>query len=330
MSRYAKAHAHPQGPGDDRPTAIQVIQDEDMLDRLKSKIIVITGTSSGIGVETARALSLTGATLFLTARDVPKARKALEGTLDLKRTEFIEMDQASLSSVRAAAGEILSKTDNINILINNAGVMAVQELQLTSDAHELQFGTNHLSHFLFFNLLKPALLKAILPSFHSRVVIVTSSSHVKASINSSDNYDFRLGGYDPWVAYAQSKTANVYMANELERRHGAQGLHGISVHPGAALTCIGKHVPEGEIKAITSDEELKKIWKNAEQGAAVTVVAAVSREWEGRGGRYLVDCVEADTPADETNIFSSGYARHTYKPEDEGRLWADSLALVGL
>lgn len=125
MSPYAAAHVNPQGPGDARPTALQIIKDEGLEGKLVGKIIVITGTSSGLGIETVRALSTTRATLFPTARNLDKAKTALEDIFEPSRMHLIEMDQGSLNSVRAAAAQILSKTDKINILINNAGIMAV-------------------------------------------------------------------------------------------------------------------------------------------------------------------------------------------------------------
>ncbi|KEY74387.1 hypothetical protein S7711_07293 [Stachybotrys chartarum IBT 7711] len=330
MSRYSAAHANPQGPGDARPTAMQIVKDEAMEGKLHGKVIVITGTSSGIGIETVRALSATGAKLFLTARNLAKAKEALAGIFDSSRMELIEMDQGSLESVRLAASDILSKTDKINILVNNAGIMAVQNLELTEDGHELQFGTNHLSHFLFFELLKPALLAATTPDFHSRVVVVSSTAHLRNGINASDNYNFEKGGYTPWGAYAQSKTANIYMANELERRYGSQGLHGISLHPGGIMTPLAKHLPQAEMESAGNDEEFLKQLKSPEQGAATTVWAAIGKQLEGKGGLYLAECAETEPSEDENNPFGSGYAKHAYNPENEGRLWRDSLKLVGL
>ncbi|KAH7166459.1 hypothetical protein EDB81DRAFT_866228 [Dactylonectria macrodidyma] len=329
MSRYAAAHANPQGPGDARPTALQIIQDEAAENKLQGKVIVITGTSSGIGIETARALSATGAKLFLTARDLAKAKTALVDIFEPGRMELVEMDQDSLESVRAAASQILSKTDKINILVNNAGIMAVQTLEFTKDGHELQFGTNHLSHFLFFELLKPALLAAVTPEFHSRVVVLSSTAHSMGGINASDNYNFQNGGYHPWVAYGQSKTANIYMANEIERRYGSQGLHATSLHPGGIMTGLSKHVPEAEFAALGENEEVRKSLKSPEQGAATTVWAAIGKQWEGNGGKYLADCAESEPLKDDDPPFSPGYAKHAYDPESESRLWEDSLKLVG-
>ena len=121
MSRYAEAHANPAGPGDARPTALQIIKDEGVEGKLAGKVIVITGTSSGIGIETARVLKLTGAKLLLTARNLEKAKTALDGILEPGRVELVEMDNTSLESVRRAAKDILEKSNNqVNILINNA------------------------------------------------------------------------------------------------------------------------------------------------------------------------------------------------------------------
>lgn len=330
MSRYTTAHANPQGPGDARPTALQIIKDEGVEGKLIGKVIVITGTSSGIGVETVRALSATGARFFLTARDLDKARIALAGIFNPDRMELVEMDQTSMDSVRAAANHILGKTDKINILIENAGVMAVQKLEFTKDGHEMQFGTNHLSHFLFFELLKPALLAAVTREFNSRVVIVASAAHINNGINDSDNYNFEKGGYDPWVAYAQSKTANIYMANELDRRYGSQGLHATSLHPGGIMTGLSRHIPDEVLKALADTDEIKKILKSPEQGAATTVWAAIGKEWEYKGGKYLSDCAEAKLSKGETSYSATGFAQHAYDPEKEGRLWIDSLKLVQL
>ncbi|KAF7550021.1 hypothetical protein G7Z17_g5995 [Cylindrodendrum hubeiense] len=330
MSRYSTSHVNPNGPGDARPTALQIIKDEGVEGKLKGKVIVITGTSSGIGIETVRALSATGATLYLTARNLAKAKSALADIIDPERMELVEMDQESLESVRAAAKVILSKTDRVNILINNAGIMAVQDVQLTKDGHELQFGTNHLSHFLLFQLLKPAMLAAASPQLQSRVVNVASSAHRQQGINTSDNYNFQQGVYEAWAAYAQSKSANVYMANEIERQYGSHGLHATSLHPGGIDTPLQKHIPVAQIEALKENEALLKSMKSPEQGAATTVWAAVGKEWELKGGRYLENCAEAGRGVDDGSPLGTGYVSHTYDPESEARLWKDSLQILGL
>jgi NAD(P)-dependent dehydrogenase (short-subunit alcohol dehydrogenase family) len=332
MSLYAATYANPQGAGDARPTALQIIQDENVGGKLTGKVIVITGTSSGIGIETARALSATGATLFLTARDLDKAKTALAGILETPRVTLLEMDLTSFDSIREAAKTILSKSNGqVNILINNAGVMAVPDLQLTKDGHEMQFGTNHLSHFLLFQLLKQALLDSSTPDFHSRVVNVSSSGHRFHGLNESDNYNFEKGEYNPWTSYGQSKTANIYMANEIDRRYNSQGLHATSLQPGAILnTSLAKYMDPAMVAAFKADPVKMRRVMSPEQGAATTVLAAVSKDWENKGGKYLVNCAEAVRGEDDGNMESSTYVNYTYDPEKEARLWKDSLRIVGL
>lgn len=329
MSLYRTAYTNPQGPGDSRPTALQIIRDQNLEGKFKGKVIVITGTSSGIGIETARALSTTGAQLFLTARDLPKARKALGDILDNPDVKLLEMKNDSLDSVRTAASVILKQSNQqVNILINNAGVMAIPNLQLTSDGYEMQFAVNHLSHFLLFQLLKPALLSSATSTMCSRVVNVSSSGHRVPS--GPFNYTFKDGTYNPWVAYAQSKTANIYMANEIDRRYGGKGLHGTSLHPGTVETSLGKHMDPQLVSTFRSDEALMRKMETPAQGAATTVMAAVGREWESKGGKYLVDCDEAPKGVDDGDVNGTGYVSHTYDPEKESRLWKDSLEMVGL
>lgn len=329
MSRYDKAHADPQGPGDQRPTAVDIINDNALGGALTGKVAVVTGVSSGIGVEVVRALAKTGIRLFLTARDVTKAEQALGDQLQDSKFELIQMDQTSFQSVREAANAILSRTNTVNILISNAGIMAVPELELTADGYEIQFATNHLSHFLFFQLLKPALLAATSYNFQSRVVMVSASAH-RISSTQPDNYHFQNGGYHPWVAYAQSKCGNIYMANEIDRRYGSQGLHGLSLHPGIIATDVGRFLPEETKEAMRQDKMLLKFLKTPEQGAATTVYAAVDKALEGKGGRYLVNCTEATRGPDDGQSSSETYVSHTYCPQKEAELWKDSLEMVGL
>lgn len=331
MSRYAQVHADPKGAGDARPTAIQIIKDEGAEGKLVGKVVVITGTSAGIGIETARALSLTGARLLLTARNLDKAKSALDGILEPGRVELVEMDNKSLDSVRAAAKTILEKSNNqVNILINNAGIMALPTLEKTKDGFEMQFGVNHLAHFLLFELLKPALLASTTPQLSSRVVNLSSSAHHVATINESGNYNFEKTQYIDWVAYGQAKTANLYMANEIERRYGSRGLHATAVHPGMIATGLMVHMDPAIIEGMKQDEKLYSTMKSPEQGAATTVWAAIGAEWENKGGEYLADCGRTTRGNDKHEIGGFGFAGHAYDPEREARLWRDSLEMVGL
>ena len=331
MGPYTAAHINPQGAGDVRPTALQIIRDEGVEGKLGGKVIVITGASSGIGLETARALSVTGATLFLTARNLKTAENALAEVVEAGRVSLVEMDNMSFVSIRTAAKTILEKSSNkVNILINNAGVMGVQGLKLIEDGQEVHFATNYLSQFLLFQLLKPALLASATHDFHSRVVNVSSSAHRAGKLPESDNYNFEKGGYSHEVAYANSKVACTYLANEIDRRNGSEGLHATSVHPGAISTNISRHLGPGFVQYIMSNEAIVKILKSPQQGAATTVVAAIGKEWENKGGKYLEDCEEAQRGKDDNDTFGVGYVSQTYNHKNEERLWKDSLKIVGI
>ena len=332
MGAYTAAHADPQGAGDARPTASQVVRDEGLEDKLEGKVIVITGASSGIGLETARALSTTGAILLLTVRNLKTAETALTGILEPGRVSLVEMDNNSFAGIRAAAVTILEKSKNqVNILINNAGVVGIPDLRLTEDGQEFHFSTNYLSEFLLFQLLKPTLLASVTPTFHSRVVNVSSSAHRAGSLPESDDYNFEKGGYKHELAYANSKLASTYLANEIDRRYGSSGLHATSLHPGGIiLTKIARHLGPAFVQALDSNEAIVKVLKTPEQGAATTVLAAIGKDWENKGGKYLEDCDEAPRGKDDNYNFGFGYVSQTYDPKNEARLWRDSLKIVGI
>ncbi|KAJ4355918.1 uncharacterized protein N0V89_003943 [Didymosphaeria variabile] len=176
LSPYAEAHKNFKGPGDARPTALQILRDQDLVGKLNGKVALVTGVSSGIGVETARALKTVGIHVFGAVRNLEKAREALGDDLEPGKLDLIQLDNNSLSSVRAGAADFLSKSSILNILVNNAGVMMTPESR-TEDGFETQFGVNHLAHFLLFQLLKRTLLASATPQFPSRVVNVASSGH---------------------------------------------------------------------------------------------------------------------------------------------------------
>jgi len=331
MSRYAAAHANPQGPGDARPTALQIVEDEGLVGKLAGTVVLITGANSGIGLETARAVHATGATLFLTARNSAKAQQAIDdvkngpGPKSDAPVHAIELRLDSLASVRSAAKEFLSRSDRLNVLILNAGVMATPEGK-TEDGFETQFGTNHLGHFLFFQLLKPALLASSTPQFQSRVISVSSMAHHGGNVR-LDDINFEKETYQPWTAYGRSKTANILFAKEIERRYGSKGLHALSIHPGIIATNLMQYLSADEANAILNNEAIKPILKNAPQGAATTTYAALSPEWEGRGGKYLSDLVEQEPTADNTG--STGYALWIDDEQLPKELWDKSNELVG-
>lgn len=262
-------------------------------------------------------------------RDVKKGEAALAGTLIPGRVELVKMDLNSLKSVRDAAKEVLSKTQTLNILINNAGIMAVPNLVKTLDGFETQFGTNHLAHFLLFELLKPTLLASSTPEMNSRVICLSSSGH-RAGPVLIGNYNFENGGYSPWAAYGSSKTANIYMANEIERRYGAQGLHGLSVMPGGIMTGLQEHVSDAVKASWDEDLKMKHYMKSPAQGAATSVYAALSKDWEGKGGRYLEDCDDSRPAEPGSGSTSIGYARHAYDEQAAKQVWIDSCRMVGV
>jgi NAD(P)-dependent dehydrogenase (short-subunit alcohol dehydrogenase family) len=326
-TKYASAHKSTNGPGDARPTALQIIKDEDLLDKMHGKVVLITGCSSGIGIETARAFYATGATLFLTARDLTKAKSAIPDLVNSDRVHLLELDLNSFKSVRACAAEFLSKSKTLNIFIANAGVMATP-VGRTKDGFETQMGTNHLAHFLLFNLLKKRLLESATPELNSRAVLLSSVAH-RFSAPNFENLNLE-GAYNEWVAYGQSKTANLWTANEIDRRYGAKGLHAFSVHPGGIATPLQKHLSAEVIASMSNDEALAKAMKSPQQGAATTVWAATSKDLNGMGGKYLEDCKIARAWTEADGQYGEGHAAWAYDAEKEEKFWKLSLKLVGL
>ena len=342
MSRYVEAHkiANLRGAGDARPTALQVIKDEGLIGTLNDKVFLVTGVSSGIGIETLRALHTTGAHVFGTVRSLSKGQKVVDTILSEVhpsggKITLIEMSLDSLASVRSGAADFLEKSDNkLHLLIANAGIMATP-YEKTKDGFESQFGTNHLAHFLLFQLLKPALLASATPSYPSRVVNVTSTGHQFGPPLFGD-YNFTSTPYDPWRAYGQSKTANIWLANAIEAHFGAQNLHATSVHPGLITSSnLGTHLPEEQSKMFY-EPEVQRTAKSVEQGAATQVWAAVGKEWSGKGGRYLSNMAEpvsSEEKAKEEGMSSmanDGYMPWVYDAEGAERLWKESFGLVGL
>ncbi|EMC97101.1 hypothetical protein BAUCODRAFT_23481 [Baudoinia panamericana UAMH 10762] len=336
MSRYAASHVSTQGPGDARPTALQIVEDEGLTGKLVDKVFLVTGVSSGIGIETLRALYATGAHVYGTVRDMDKGEEVVR---DIKakgqggEITLIPMEMDSLASIKKGAEQFLSQSKQLNGLIGNAGgsVMATPYGK-TQDGFETQFGTNHIGHFYLFQLLKHALLDSSTPEFPSRVVSVSSMGHRCGEVR-FDDYNFEdPDTYEAWTAYGQAKTANIYFANEIERRYGARGLHATSLHPGGIATALQRHLDPELLKGWANDE-ITRYMKSPEQGAATTVYAALSKEWANKGGKYLSNCVEQpafDAPDGPLSLKSDGYERWAYDEEKASRLWRDSLRMVGL
>ncbi len=287
---------------------------------ITGRTVLVTGVSAGLGVETARALTSVGARVIGAARDLGKAKTALDG-LDV---ELVELDLADLQSVRRAAGEILDLAPELNVLINNAGVMA-PPLMRTAQGFELQLGTNHLGHFLLTRLLEPALVAGA----PSRVVNVSSRGHLRAGMDFNDPH-WRTRDYDKWKAYGQSKTANVLFSVELERRWGPSGVHAYALHPGVIMTELSRHMSPEDVAALSSGARPgggRFTVVDVPTGAATQVWAATSPSLEGRGGLYLEDCaIAGPTPGDG----SAGYAPWAMDADAAARLWEWSEREVGL
>ena len=336
MSRYAERYAIKRGPGDNRPTALEIVKDEGLINKLTDKVMIVTGVSSGVGVETLRAFHATGATVYGTVRNVAKGQKVVDEIIaadpdNKAKIELLEIDLESFDSIKKGVAEFLKKESKLNILVNNAGIMAVDEGR-TKDGWERQIGTNHFGHFLLFHLLKDTLLASATPEFPSRVVSVASIGHRLAPIN-FDNINQEGGVYNPWVAYSYSKTANIWFANELERRYGSKNLHATSLHPGGVVSNLADHINDPALLEILDTEEVRNYYKNSAQGAATSVYAALSQEWANKGGKYLSDCVEQRKfPDDEQNFLKmgdDGYRAWAYDEAGERKLWEVSLKAIG-
>lgn len=329
MSRYASAYKDTKGVGDARPTALQIVQDEGLTGKLTDKVFVVTGVSSGLGIETMRALYATGGHVFGTVRNMAKGQAAVDDVKSKTKggqITLIEMKNDSLASVRKAAQAILDKTKTINILITNAGIMAVPYAK-TEDGFESQFGVCHLAHFLLFQLLKPTLLASASPSFPSRVISVSSFGHRYGRPRLNDWNFQEPNSYEPMPAYGNAKTANIWMSNEIERRYGSHDLHSTSLHPGGIWTGL----QTDEMKAAYADNaQVAAYMMNAEQGAATTIYAALSDEWKDKGGKYLSKCAVQEHVVGEGAMGDDGFEDWAYDQRGEAKLWKDSLGMVGL
>lgn len=292
---------------------------------LDGKLALVTGGSGGLGAETARALASKGARVVITARNAAKGEEAAQGIREATGNDGVEVEElelGSLASIRAFAERFLARHDALQIQVNNAGVMACP-YEKTSDGFELQFGTNHLGHFLTTGLLAPALLKGA----RARVVCVSSRGHQMSPVV-FDDLHFERRPYEKWAAYGQSKTANVLLAVELERRLGARGVHANALHPGVIATELSRHmVPEDYERLRSRAPGGQMRLKSVEAGAATSVYAATAPELEGRGGLYLEDCHVADV--DDAEGASGGVRSYALDPDSAKRLWSVSEEMVG-
>jgi NAD(P)-dependent dehydrogenase (short-subunit alcohol dehydrogenase family) len=206
--------------------------------------------------------------------------------------------------------------------------MALPERKETVDGFEEQFGVNYMAHYTLTALLLPTLIRSSTPVFNSRVISVTSSGHGFSSVLFDDIY--LRDNYNPWIAYGQSKTGNIWHANFINRVYGPRGVHANAVHPGVVATPLARYQSEEQLKAWQEDNTFGGNMKSPEQGAATTTWAAVAGVWEGKGGEYLGDCGLGQPAKNAQLIEDEGYAPHAFDIEGENRLWELSSKLAGV
>jgi len=297
---------------------------------LHGKTAIVTGSATGIGVETARALAEAGAEVVLAVRNV---EAGVGVAVDINKTAtgpkaWVQpVDLSNLASVRAFVERWGGKP--LHLLINNAGVMACPQTYTTDDL-EMQIGTNHFGHAALTLGLAPALEKGAAPGRTARVVELTSIGHRRSDINWDDPH-YRTRPYDKWESYGQSKTANSLFAVGFNQRFKDRGVTANAVMPGGIMTPLQRHLPREEMIAFGWIDEAGNIaqgFKTTEQGASTSVWAAVGPELEGVGGLYLENCAQAE-PATEATPFA-GVWPWALNPESADRLWALTKETLGL
>lgn len=301
---------------------------------LSGKCILVTGASAGLGVETIRTLAAHGASVVGAARDLDKARRAIDKAQNAAGTggdiDLVQVDLASLASVRAAADKLVADGHPFDVVIANAGVMACPPSK-TADGFETQFGTNHLGHFVLVNRVAPLLRSG------SRVVMLASSGHRFADIDLEDP-NFEHTPYDAWLAYGRSKTANILFAVEFDRRHRDRGVRATAVHPGGIQTELGRHLEPGALGAmieninaqLSAEGHAPFEFKTIPQGAATSVWAGIVAPADEVGGRYCENChVTTNVTDGPINPASEGVRPYALGGERAKALWDKSEAMVG-
>lgn len=306
---------------------------------LSGKNAIVTGGYSGLGRETVRTLGSAGAKAIVPTRDLARASAALAG---IDNVEIAPMDLLDPASIDAFAAKFLESGRPLHLLINSAGIMACP---LTRDArgYEAQFSTNHLGHFQLVSRLRPALRQAN----GARVVSVSSRGHYFSPVV-FDDPNFERRAYDPWLAYGQSKTANILFALALDQRGATDGVRAFSLHPGGILdTGLGKHLSREDLRALgVIDDEGKPILdvtrdlKTVPQGAATIVWCATSPQLNGLGGVYCENCEISPLESRDTSVNPSdlvqrsvrtpGVMPYAVDPEAAERLWSLSERLLAL
>ncbi len=312
---------------DGTSTAEEVVAGHD----LSGLRAVVTGGASGIGIETARALALAGAEVTLAVRKVDAGRKVAAAISSETGNAAIHVAPLDISDRGTIDRFVANWQGPLHLLINNAGIMA-HPLFRSPEGWESQFATNHLGHFVLANGLRDALTRGAQERGGARIVVVSSSSHTTARVD-FDDLHFERRAYDPWIAYGQSKTANILFAVEAHRRWAADGIIVNALHPGLIATNLQGHLPE-EFHAGLRDmvQNGMVTMKTPQQGAATSLVASVAPEFAHSGGHYLSDCNEAAVMDDDMVATPDrlGVRRWALDQASARRLWDVSRELVGL
>lgn len=287
---------------------------------LRGARAVVTGASSGIGIETARALAGTGAAVTLAVRDAVAGERVAADIVHTTGNPQVDVRHLDLADQDSVVRFVEGWDGPLHVLVNNAGVMALPELRLTREGWEMQLATNHLGHFALTFGLYEALAQE-----GARVVVVSSRAHLRAPVDLDDPH-FGCHPYEPHEAYARSKTANVLFAVEATRRWGDDGITANALQPGAILESnLVRHMdPDVLARAVSAVEGR---FKTLAQGAATSVLLAVSPLLEGVGGRYFDDCRESPVVPGPTDA-RTGVADHAVDPDTAERLWDLSTRLV--
>jgi NAD(P)-dependent dehydrogenase (short-subunit alcohol dehydrogenase family) len=307
-------------PFDFSSTAAEVIAGID----LHGRRALVTGAASGIGVETARALASVGVETLIAARDLDAAERVAADIRTDTGNDAVTVAQLDLLDRGSIDRLVDAYSGPLHMLILNAGVMAVPELRLSPEGHELQFATNHLGHFR----LAVGLLPALRAAGGARVVSVSSRAHLNSPVV-FDDIDFDRRAYDPALAYAQSKTANVLFAVAAARRWAGDGIEVNALHPGAiADSNLSRHYEPAVLEELRASGRYR--YKTLAQGAATSVYVATSPLLDGVASRYFENCQETD-PADPTaaGTDAAGVAAHALDPDAAERLWTVSENMNG-
>jgi NAD(P)-dependent dehydrogenase (short-subunit alcohol dehydrogenase family) len=310
-----------QSPFGEHSTAEEVAAGLDLAGRRA----IVTGASSGIGTETARVLADRGAAVTLAVRDTDAGASVAAGIRGSTGNDAVDVRPLELAEPESVAAFIDDWDGPLDILINNAGVMAVPERTLTPDGVEIHFATNHLGHFA----LAAGLYDALRSSGDARVVSLSSSAHLYCPVL-FDDPAFAFVPYTWMLGYGQSKTANVLFAVEASRRWQRDRITVNAVMPGGIATRLQRHIDPGDLERARREAGASAELKTVEQGAATSVFAAVSPLLDGIGGRYLEDCHEADiVPSRADSDGRHGVAAYALDPADAERLWGMSERQAG-